>query len=53
MYSHSERSVAESKNLVEITLKVAGRDPSIRAGLAFSLGMTNCGDEVDIYGTES
>jgi hypothetical protein len=40
MYGHSERSAAESKNPVEVSFKVARRDPSVRAGLAFSLGMT-------------
>jgi hypothetical protein len=40
MHGHSERSVAESKDPVEVAFKVARRDPSVRAGLASSLGMT-------------
>src|SRR6266513_2590532 len=40
MYGHSKRREAESKNPEEVTLKVSRRDPSVRAGLAFSLGMT-------------
>ncbi len=40
MHGHSERSVAESKNPGEVSFKVSRRDPSVRAGLAFSLGMT-------------
>ena len=37
---HPERSAAQSKDPVEVTLKFSRRDPSVRAGLAFSLGMT-------------
>jgi len=53
MYVHSERSEAESKlqrsrrgrrgqavHPEEVTLKVSRRDPSVRDGLAFLLGMT-------------
>ena len=35
MHSHSARSETESKNAVEVNLKVSQRDPSVRAGLAF------------------
>ena len=37
---HPERSEAKSKDPVEVILKVTWRDPSVRGGLAFSLGMT-------------
>ena len=50
MYGHSERSEAESKlqrsrrgqafHPEEVTLTISRRDPSVRAGLAFLLGMT-------------
>src|SRR5437660_3052920 len=36
-----ERSEAKSKDPVEATLKLTPRDPSLRAGRAFSLGMTD------------
>jgi len=38
---HPERSEAKSKDPVEATLKLTPRDPSVRAGRAFSLGMTD------------
>src|SRR5256714_11940729 len=38
---HPERSEAESKDPVEVTLKLMPRNPSVRAGRAFSLGMTD------------
>ena len=37
---HPEGSAAQTKDPVEVTLKFSRRDPSVRAGLAFSLGMT-------------
>jgi hypothetical protein len=40
MDGHPERSKAESKKPGEVSFKVALRDPLVRAGLAFSLGMT-------------
>jgi (E)-4-hydroxy-3-methylbut-2-enyl-diphosphate synthase len=38
---HPERSEAESKDPVDATFRLTPRDPSVRAGLAFSLGMTD------------
>jgi (E)-4-hydroxy-3-methylbut-2-enyl-diphosphate synthase len=38
---HPERSAAKSKDPVEVTSQLTPRDPSVRAGPAFSLGMTD------------
>jgi (E)-4-hydroxy-3-methylbut-2-enyl-diphosphate synthase len=38
---HPERSEAQSKDPANTTLKLPQRDPSVRAGRAFSLGMTD------------
>jgi glycine dehydrogenase len=40
---HPERSAAESKDFGKVISQVSLRDPSVRAGLAFSLGMTAVG----------
>ncbi|HJY20719.1 MAG: hypothetical protein WCC93_06470 [Chthoniobacterales bacterium] len=49
MHGHSEQSEAELKKPTEVIVKLSQRDPSVQAGLAFSLGMT---EEV-CYGSES
>jgi hypothetical protein len=46
MHRHPERSQAESKDPVEVTFKVLGRDPSTSLGM--TVAMTK-----EFYGSES
>jgi hypothetical protein len=42
--SQSRSSRASVEGSRDVTLKISPRDPSVRAGLAFSLGMTDMED---------
>src|SRR5204862_3154134 len=46
---HPERSEAKSRDPAEVTGKVTQRDPSVRAGLADSLGMTELEESIFVF----
>src|SRR5207248_2779762 len=46
---HPEQSEAKSRDREEVTDKLAQQDPSVRAGLADSLGMTDLEESIFVF----